>query len=183
MYITKYHKNALSLFLAATLVVLSVGTVQAQIQMTNDVLDVEFYEDHSNYWAYQYAPGNWADCCFREHFGVYTQDWGETVASDGRNTLNSFSVTQPFQVSPDGRTATAKLGYDGLEVTRRIHLDPGGVKYFTITYTLENVGQNLLTDVRFFQEVDYDVGDAGGDYGWYELGDDSVWINDDEHAQ
>ena len=169
------------LFLAATLIVLSGGTSQATFQVTNDVLDVSFEEDRNYDWRYQYQPVNWVDCCYHEHFGVRTQEWGETVASDGIGTPNSFAVTQHFQVSPDGRTATAKLGYDGLEVTRRIHLDPGGVKHFTITYTLKNVGQNPLPDVRFFETVDYDVGGLGNDYGVYEPGADNVWVNDENY--
>ena len=58
---------------------------------------------------------------------------------------------------------------------------PGNATFFKITYTLKNNGTSKLSDVRFFEVVDYDIVDSGNDYGWYVESTDTVWQNDDRY--
>jgi hypothetical protein len=46
---------------------------------------------------------------------------------------------------------------------------------------LTNTGDSTLENVRFFQGVDYDIGNSGNDYAWYTEATDTVWQNDDNY--
>ena len=141
----------------------------------NTYLDVYFGETHSDTWYFQYEPGTWGDACYTEHYAVWTGNWSSTKESD-----EDFTVDQYFDDSADGRTAT--LHYGDLKINRQIYVPSGDAKYFTITYTLTNTNETAsLSDVRFFEAVDYDIVDSSGDYGWYVDTDDSIWQNDDRY--
>ena len=146
----------------------------SEFHAVNNYLDVTFHETYSNTWLYQWRPGEWGDACYLEHFGVYSENWSGTKVSD-----EDFEVVQRFDESQDGRTAI--LRYDGLEITRQIYVPSGNATFFNIIYVLKNNGTSKLSDVRFFEVVDYDIVDPSNDYGWYVESTDTVWQNDDRY--
>jgi len=145
-------------------------------QANNTYLDVTFGERSSSTWEYQYSPDQWSNACYKERYGAWTENWNETKESD---SSYDFTVDLYFTDSTNGRTAI--LHHENLQITRQIYVPSGDTKQFTITYTLANNGTSSLTDVRFFQIVDYDIGGRLNDYGWYVTATDAVWQNDDNY--
>lgn len=149
----------------------------ATYSASNDYLTVGFGEKYSSgstaggwYFDKTGTPGVLGIyCCYLEHFAVWMQ--GRIWESE-----NDFGVAQTFADSPDGRTAILVAG--DIQVERKIYVPPGHNPYFLMTYTIKNVGATPLTDVRFFENIDLDIGDPSGDYGWYSPVSDSVWQED-----
>jgi len=162
--------------------VVPIATRQAQAtaHLSNNRLDLYFSEQHSNVWMYLYAPGNWGESCYHEHFAVYTRDTG-TVES------HSFSITRPFS-NPGGGpgSVTAVLSSGNIQVSRKITVPPGDARYFQFHYTITNTGTTVLRDVRFFQVIDFDIpwtGDHSDDYARYDAATDYIWVYDPEYFQ
>ncbi len=146
----------------------------------NDFLDINVGPRESNYWAFQFAPNQWGDAVFSEHFPVWTPQWGGVSSFD-------MEVIQPFQELIPDRLAEAKLRYrrsdlnQELQILRRVQFEPGAVRQFRITYILTNTGNATIQDLRFFQIIDFDIVDSGGDYAWYNTNSDTVFMNDDRY--
>jgi len=146
----------------------------------NDFLDINVGPRGSNYWAFQFAPNQWGDAVFSEHFPVWTPQWGGVSSFD-------MEVIQPFQELVPDRLAEAKLRYrrtdlnQELQILRRVQFEPGAVRQFRITYILTNTGNATIPDLRFFQIIDFDIVDPGGDYAWYNANSDTVFMNDDRY--
>jgi hypothetical protein len=68
-----------------------------------------------------------------------------------------------------------------LQILRRVQFEPGAVRQFRITYILTNTGNATIPDLRFFQIIDFDIVDPGGDYAWYNANSDTVFMNDDRY--
>lgn len=154
-----------------------IKSLSAVYHANNTYLDVTFGETYSDTWNFQWQPGNWGECCYLEHYAVYSGTWGGTKESDV-----DFIIDQIFEDSPDGRTAT--IYYENLQITRQIYVPGGDEKHFEITYTLTNTNDtSTLSDVRFFETLDSDIpdtSDCGDDYAWYVDTMDLVCQNDDE---
>lgn len=146
----------------------------------NDFLDITVGPQGSRYWAFQFAPGQWGDAVFSEHFPVWTPQWGGVSSFD-------MEIIQPFQELQPDRLAEAKLRYQRtdlnqeLQILRRVQFEPGAVRQFRITYILTNTGSATITDLRFFQIIDFDIVNSGGDYAWYNPNSDTVFMNDDQY--
>ncbi len=145
----------------------------------NDLLDIRVGPRSSNTWIFRYAQGQSADAVYLEHYGVWTPDWGGIVPSE------SMTVEQGFRELQPDRLAEAVISYSAngrsLRIIRRVQFYPGASRQFNITYVLTNTGSQPITDVRFFQTIDFDIAGAGGDYAWYNAGSDSVFMNDDRY--
>lgn len=146
----------------------------------NDFLDIRVGPEGSGYWAFQFAPSQWGDAVYSEHFPVWTPQWGGVSS-------RSMEVIQPFQELQPDRLAEAKLRYQRtdlnqeLQILRRVQFEPGPVRQFRITYILTNTGSVTIPDLRFFQIIDFDIVDALGDYAWYNPNSDTVFMNDDRY--
>ncbi|MGC8783251.1 MAG: CARDB domain-containing protein [Armatimonadota bacterium] len=145
----------------------------------NDLLDIRVGPRNSNTWIFRYAPGQSADAVYLEHYGVWTPDWGGIVPSENMTVEQGFRELQP------DRLAEAVVSYSAngrsLRIIRRVQFYPGASRQFNITYVLTNTGSQPIQDVRFFQTIDFDIAGAGGDYAWYNVGSDSVFMNDDSY--
>ena len=156
------------------------GIERGSFVARNDFLDIRVGPSGSSYWAFQFAPGQWGDAVFSEHFPVWTPQWGGVSSFD-------MEIIQPFQELQPDRLAEAKLRYQRtdlnqeLQILRRVQFEPGAVQQFRITYILTNTGSATIPDLRFFQIIDFDIVDAGGDYAWYNASSDTVFMNDDRY--
>ena len=143
----------------------------------SDLLRITVGEQSSSGWNYQYDPlghpGNFIRSVCGEHYAVATDTWGSVIQS------SYFTIDTRFgsEEAPD----TAALHYDNLSLTRRVTPPEGSARSFSITFVLTNTGESTLENVRFFQGVDYDIGDIGNDYAWYTEATDTVWQNDDNY--
>jgi len=147
----------------------------ATIAIDNGIIDIDvFGETYSGYNVWLYRGGS----------NAYYE---EPLISYGTNPpvyLSYGTVHQlyPATGNPDvWYDATVGLDLDGdasddINVTRSIMV-PSGQKYFLVKYCIVNIKGSDLTNLRFFQGVDYDAGDAGAwDEGGY--AEDFVWTHD-----
>jgi len=154
------------------------GTRVAEVHETfshnSDLLQIVVGEQSSSGWNYQYDPvghpGTFIRSVYGEHYAVATNTWGSVKQS------TAFTIDTPF-----GSGDTATLHYNQLSLTRQVTPPEGSARSFSITFVLTNTGNSTLENVRFFQGVDYDISDAGNDYGWYSNSTDTVWQNDDNY--
>lgn len=156
----------------------------AAISLSNDYLTLSMNErGGSENWVFLYdtQAGSTSDSCYSQRFGVWSPELGTSALSS--SSSSNFSVTQDYVLSNNDQVATAMLESSGgqIQVTKEVTLLTGSYKYFDIKYTLKNLHSGNLTDVRFFQVADLDIGGSGGDYGWYYGPTDYVYQNDDNY--
>lgn len=145
----------------------------------NDLLDIRVGPRSSNTWIFRYAEGRTADAVYLEHYGVWTPDWGGIVPSENMTVEQGFRELQPDRLAE--AIITHSANGRSLRIIRRVQFYPGASRQFNITYVLTNTGSQPIQDVRFFQTIDFDIAGAGGDYAWYNVGSDSVFMNDDSY--
>jgi hypothetical protein len=144
----------------------------------NNLMDLDIGEKYSTLWKYKWDGVNWGESCWKEEYSIWYS--GIIHESSGFTILNYFGTSY----NDADKTAILKTG--NIEVTRTISIPSGNDRYFTISYKLENTGSSTLSDVRFFEQVDYDVpwtGDHWDDTGWYDSTNDFVWIKDPDYFQ
>jgi hypothetical protein len=123
------------------------------LYIANDVLEVEIYED--GIYDFAYPPGNWHwpwSCFAIWYDGLSDALW--------QYDYSDVEVEFPEEGVPDA-WYSAVLIYDSLRVTKSVYVPPGTDKYFLVTYDIENIGGDTLSNVRFFQ-----YGDFGIDGSW-----------------
>ncbi len=156
------------------------GIEEGNFVARNDFLNIRVDPKGSIFWEFQFATGEWGDAVFSEHFPVWIPQWGGVSSFD-------IEVIQPFQELQPDRLAEAKLRYQRtdlnqeLQILRRVQFEPGAVRQFRITYILTNTGSATIGDLRFFQIIDFDIVNPGGDYAWYNPNSDTVFMNDDRY--
>nr|QNO52143.1 hypothetical protein MDNCFBIC_00013 [Methanosarcinales archaeon ANME-1 ERB6] len=111
------------------------------------------------------------DNCYDEHFAVWVDSDLLTSSSP-----SDFTVTQEF-----GAGDTAILTAGDIQVNRKVI--PNGVDSFKIEYTITNNGATVVSDLRLFQVLDYDIYDISHDYAWYVPDTDWIWMTDERYYQ
>jgi hypothetical protein len=170
-----HGRTFLRLGVILALFLLMVGSAHASYHATNNYLNITVGERGSDAWKYHQQNSNgtwsWITCCYSEIFAAYSESWGTSAFGS-----STFSLVQSFG---SGNKAILRRGT--LNVSRQVEVPTGDAKYFTINYTLTNTGTTTLSDLRFFEITDFDVGGLAGDNGWYDQETDSVWINDQNY--
>ena len=123
---------------------------EQSIDLSNDVHDITFGELSSGNWEYEST-----DQLFDEFYAL---------RSDGTTSRSGRVIGTILESYPDdGDTGTVYSalvelgGLDSLvEITRLVKLDPEDA-LITVTYEIDNVGDSDLTDLKFYQYIDYDV--------------------------
>ena len=144
----------------------------------NNLMDLDIGERYSTLWKYKWDGVNWGESCWREEYSIWS--------SGSIHESSEFTILNYFGTSYNDADKTAILKTGNIEVTRTISIPSGNDRYFTISYKLKNTGSSTLSDVRFFEQVDYDVpwtGDHSDDTGWYDSTNDFVWIKDPDYFQ
>ncbi|MDI6782328.1 MAG: hypothetical protein QME49_09545 [bacterium] len=145
------------------------------VQLSNNVLKLRIEEKKSSEWRYKYNKKDWGESCYNEFFVVYIN--GKPIKSD------EFTITTPFPSRNDGPgSVKAVLQYGAIEVSRAVGLSAGNTRYFKIMYQIKNTGQSTISDVRFFQIVDFDIpkySDRVDDKAWYTQNNDYIGVSDD----
>jgi hypothetical protein len=158
--------------LAVTVTTVSAETIEGEgYYGGNELLVLQIGETQSDYWVYI----DHGYSCTQEIYSIWY---------DGAiHKSYYFQVIDGFGTDYNDPDATAVLETpDGnIEVMRTIYIPSGSERYFTISYTLMNTGSSTLSDVRFFELVDYDIPYSPGGYNdnaWYDSESDFVWTED-----
>jgi hypothetical protein len=154
----------------------------------NNVLNLYIGERYSSLWQYKWDGVHWGDSCWQEEYSLWYA--GAIHESSGFTILDSFG-TAYNDADTHARLQSRHLGTAEFEIDRDIYIPTGNNRFFQISYEITNVGSNTYTDVRFFQQVDYDVpttyygpynDEYTNDIGWY-AATDFVWIKDPAYFQ
>jgi len=117
---------------------------------------------------------------FEEVYAVETGDGTLLASSRDGTTEDTFPGTGEPGEDYD---ATASIQRSGQEVSvRRIVELRQDDPRFTVTYEIENAGEETIESAQFYQYVDYDVGSASGDQGGYDPEQGLVWQGSDASA-
>jgi hypothetical protein len=130
------------------------------ISFSNADYDITFGETESNDWVF-----DGTDLLFDEFYAL--RDGSGTVTSE-----RDATIVDPYPDSgTPGTTYSAivelSLGGTPVEITRFVELDSTDA-LLTTTYSIENIGSSSLSNLRFYQFLDYDIGvRAFGDTAQY----------------
>ncbi|MFW9935294.1 MAG: PKD domain-containing protein [Candidatus Thorarchaeota archaeon] len=144
----------------------------------NNVIDLDIGEHYSSLWQYKWDGINWGESCYREEYSLWY--------SNSLHESSGFTVIDTYGTSYNDADTHARLYSGNLYVDRDIYISTGNNRFFQISYIITNEGSSSYTDVRFFQQVDYDVPWTGhhyNDIGWYDSTTDFVWIKDASYFQ
>jgi len=146
--------------------------------ITNDVLDLYFYEKESGSlvsspWKYLYDGTNWGDSSYYEHFGVYTSQGG-LIESENLDLVTAFSNSES---NSDEAVLSYNSGGASISIKREVVVPKGSATYFTLRYTL--TANSDIDDLRFYQITDFDVPDTGASH---QCDDDASYDSLNDHV-